>query len=66
MIRINLLSIGPKGRPAKPQYDVRAQFFLGIGLLVVTLAGCWFYWDALEAEIAAKQADKAEKEKQVA
>lgn len=66
MIRINLLSIGPKGRPAKPQYDVRAQVFLGIGLLVVTLAGCWFYWDALEAEIAAKQADKAEKETQVA
>ena len=34
MIRINLLSAGPKGRQAKPQYDVRAQVLLGVGLLV--------------------------------
>ena len=38
MIRINLLSTGPKGRPAKPQYDVRAQVLLGVGLLVMALA----------------------------
>ena len=31
MIRINLLSTGPKGRQAKPQYDVRAQVLLGVG-----------------------------------
>jgi type IV pilus assembly protein PilN len=28
MIRINLLPGGPKGRPTKPQYDVRAQALL--------------------------------------
>ena len=66
MIRINLLSTGPKGRPAKPQYDVRAQLLLGVGLVVVTLAGCWWYSDMLDTEIAEKQAEKAEKEKQVA
>ena len=66
MIRINLLSSGPKGRPAKPQYDVRAQVLLGAGLLVVTVSGCWWYSDSLDAEIAARQAEKEDKTKQVA
>ena len=66
MIRINLLSSGPKGRPAKPQYDVRAQVLLGAGLLVVTVAGCWWYSDSLDTEIAARQAEKEDKTKQVA
>jgi type IV pilus assembly protein PilN len=66
MIRINLLSIGPKGRPAKAQYDVRVQVLLGVGLLIVTLAGCWWYSDSLDAEIAARQAEKEDKTKQVA
>ena len=39
MIRINLLSAGPKTRKAKPQYDVRAQALLGVGVLLVTVAG---------------------------
>jgi type IV pilus assembly protein PilN len=66
MIRINLLSSGPKGRPGKPQYDVRAQVLLGVGLVVITLAGCWWYWDSLDNEIAARQTEKDEKTKQVA
>jgi len=65
MIRINLLP-GPKGRQAKPQYDVRAQALLGVGLVVITLAGCWWYSAALDAELEAKQAEKQDKEKQVA
>ncbi len=65
MIRINLLP-GPKGRKAKPQYDVRAQAMLGIGLLVITLAGCWWYAAALEDELVARQTEKADKTKQVA
>jgi type IV pilus assembly protein PilN len=66
MIRINLLSSGPKGRPAKPHYDVRAQVLLGVGLVIVTMAGCWWYSDSLDTEIAAKQAEKEDKTKQVA
>src|SRR5215831_5991712 len=66
MIRINLLSTGPKGRPAKPQYDVRAQVLLGVGLLVITLAGCWWYSASLDDEIAMRQTEKADKVKQVA
>lgn len=66
MIRINLLSTGPKGRPAKPQYDVRAQALLGVGLFVITLAGCWWYSASLDEEIAARQTEKSDKEKQVA
>jgi type IV pilus assembly protein PilN len=65
MIRINLLP-GPKGRQAKPQYDVRAQALLGVGLVLITLAGCWWYSAALDTEIEAKQAEKQDKEKQVA
>jgi type IV pilus assembly protein PilN len=66
MIRINLLSAGPKGRQAKPQYDVRAQVLLGVGLLVITLSACWWYSVSLDEEIAARQTEKSEKEKQVA
>jgi type IV pilus assembly protein PilN len=65
MIRINLLP-GPKGRQAKPQYDVRAQALLGVGLVLITLAGCWWYSAALDTEIEARQAEKQDKEKQVA
>lgn len=65
MIRINLLP-GPKGHKAKPQYDVRAQALLGIGLLCITLAGCWWYSAALDEEITLRQSEKVDKEKQVA
>ncbi|BCA56762.1 putative Type IV pilus biogenesis protein PilN [Nitrospira sp. KM1] len=65
MIRINLLP-GPKGRQAKPQYDVRAQALLGVGLVVVTLAGCWWYSATLDEELEARQTEKSEKTKQVA
>ncbi len=65
MIRINLLP-GPKGRKAKPQYDVRAQALLGVGLVLVTLAGCWWYSASLDEELEVKQIEKGEKTKQVA
>lgn len=65
MIRINLLS-GPKARQARPQYDVRAQAMLGVGIILVTLAGCWWYSISLDNEIEAQQQEKQEKEKQVA
>src|SRR3979409_285198 len=65
MIRINLLP-GPKGRKAKPQYDVRAQALMGVGILFITLAGCWWYSASLDEEINVKQTEKLDKEKQVA
>jgi len=65
MIRINLLP-GPKGHKAKPQYDVRAQALLGVGMLCITLAGCWWYSVSLDDEISARLAEKVDKEKQVA
>jgi type IV pilus assembly protein PilN len=65
MIRINLLP-GPKGRKAKPQYDVRAQAMLGVGLVIITVAGCWWYSSALDEELEARQTEKSEKTKQVA
>ncbi len=65
MIRINLLPSGPKGRSAKPQYDVRAQVLLGVGMILVTLAGCWWYSASLDSELEARQETKREKEKQV-
>lgn len=64
MIRINLLS-GPKGRAAKPQYDVRAQALLGVGVLLVTIAGCWWYSASLDEAIEARQEEKLAKERQV-
>ena len=66
MIRINLLAGGPKGRSAKPQYDVRAQVLLGVGMILVTLAGCWWYSVSLDSELEARQEEKRDKEKQVA
>ena len=66
MIRINLLPGGPKGRAAKPQYDVRAQALLGVGVILITLAGCWWYSASLDSELEARQEEKRDKEKQVA
>ena len=66
MIRINLLATGPRTRKAKPQWDVRAEAFLGVGILLVTLTGCWYYAAALDDEIQAKQSEKLGKDKQVA
>ena len=65
MIRINLLP-GPKGRQAKPQYDVRAQVLLGAGVIVIALAGCWWYSASLDSELEAQQEEKTAREKQVA
>lgn len=64
MIRINLLP-GHKGRTAKPQYDVRAQALLGVGVLLVTIAGCWWYSVSLDEVLEARQEEKVDKEKQI-
>jgi type IV pilus assembly protein PilN len=45
---------------------VRAQAMLGVGIILVTLAGCWWYSISLDNEIEAQQQEKQEKEKQVA
>lgn len=37
-----------------------------MGLLLITLAGCWWYAAALNEEIEARQTEKLDKEKQVA
>jgi type IV pilus assembly protein PilN len=66
MIRINLLTTGPKTRKSKPQWDVRAEALLGVAVLTMTLAGCWWYAASLDEEIEAKQTEKQDKEKQVA
>ena len=66
MIRINLLAIGPKARKVKPQWDVRAEALLGVGVLMVTLVGCGYYASSLDDEIQTKQSDKQNKDKQVA
>ncbi|WHZ22525.1 MAG: Type IV pilus biogenesis protein PilN [Nitrospira sp.] len=66
MIKINLLATGPKARKATPQWDVRAEAFLGVGVLTITLAGCWWYASSLDDEIQAKQNEKQSKDKQVA
>lgn len=65
MIRINLLP-GPRGKQAKPQSDVRAEALLGVGLIIMTLAGCWWYSESLDSDIEARQVEKQGKEKQVA
>lgn len=66
MIKINLLATGPKARKAKPQWDVRAEALLGVGVLAITLTGCWLYASSLDDEIQAKQNEKQSKDKQVA
>lgn len=66
MIRINLLATGPKARKAKPQWDVRAEALLGVGILLITLTGCWYYASSLDDEIQAKQNEKQGKDVQVA
>lgn len=66
MIRINLLATGPKARKAKPQWDVRAEALLGVGMLLITLTGCWYYASSLDDEIQAKQSEKLAKDTQVA
>ena len=65
MIRINLLP-GPKARTAKPQFDVRAQALLGVGVILIVLAGCWWYSASLDSEIEARQEVKRDNERQVA
>jgi type IV pilus assembly protein PilN len=66
MIKINLLATGPKTRKVKPQWDVRAEALLGVGVLLLTLVACWYYASSLDDEIQAKQSEKQTKDQQVA
>ena len=52
MIRINLLTTGPKGRPAKPQYDVRAQVLGGKCWTAPVLANGLIYCRNSRGDIA--------------
>lgn len=65
MIRINLLPRA-KGRPTKPQYDMRAQVLLGVGVILITVAGCWWYAASLDSTLEVQQEEKRGREKQVA
>jgi len=66
MIRINLLA-GPRARKGvRPQWDVRAELALGVGLIVLTLGACFYYSVMLDQEIEARQAEKRDKQRQVA
>jgi type IV pilus assembly protein PilN len=65
MIRINLLTV-PRARAVKRQWDVGLELASGIAVVLLMLAGWWFYGETLESEIANKQLEKADKEKQLA
>lgn len=65
MIRINLLA-GPRARKVKPEWDVRAELALAIGLVVLTVGACLYYSGMLDQEIEARQAEKLDKQKQLA
>jgi type IV pilus assembly protein PilN len=66
MIRINLLASGPKAQKVRPQYDVRAQAMLGVGVILIVLAGCWWYSSVLDDEFEMLQTEKQNKERQIA
>jgi type IV pilus assembly protein PilN len=64
MIRINLLA-GPRARKIRPEWDVRAELALGVGLIVLTGGACFYYSGMLDQEIEARQAEKQDKQKQL-
>ena len=53
MIRINLLA-GPRARKIRPEWDVRAELALAVGLVVLTLGACFYYSGMLDQEIEAR------------
>src|SRR5579884_1633745 len=65
MIRINLLP-APRARAGKRQWDVRLEVATAIGVIVLVLVGWLFYGDMLDDEMNTRQAEKQEKEKQLA
>ena len=64
MIRINLLA-GPRARKIRPEWDVRAELALAVGLVVLTGGACFYYSGMLDQEIEARQAEKQDKQKQL-
>ena len=45
---------------------MRAQAILGAGVILITLAGCWWYAASLDSALEVQQEEKQNKEKQVA
>jgi type IV pilus assembly protein PilN len=64
MIRINLLP-GPRARAAQKRWDVRLEAAGAAGLILLTLASCWYYSGVLDGEIEARQLEKQEKGKRL-
>lgn len=64
MIRINLLA-GPRARKIRPEWDVRAELALAVGLVVLTGGACFYYSGMLDQEIETRQAEKQDKQKQL-
>jgi type IV pilus assembly protein PilN len=65
MIRINLLG-GPRARAEKAQWDVRLELVGGVAFVVLVIVGCLYYSGVLDDEIAARQREKEQKQKQLA
>src|ERR1041384_5339473 len=65
MIRINLLTV-PRARAVKRQWDVGLELASAIAVMILVLAGRWFYGETLESEIVNKQTEKQDKEKELA
>ena len=65
MIRINLLTV-PRARAVKRQWDVGLELASAIAVMILVLAGWWFYGETLESEIVNKQTEKQDKEKELA
>jgi type IV pilus assembly protein PilN len=65
MIRINLLG-GPRARTEAAQWDVRMEVAGGVGVVLLAIVGCLFYSGVLDDEIAARQVEKEQKQKQLA
>ncbi len=67
MIRINLIA-GPRVKKTAQttQLDARVEGLIGITVLLLSLMGCWMYVGTVQAEREAKEAEKADKDKQVA
>ncbi|WP_447979925.1 PilN domain-containing protein [Candidatus Nitrospira bockiana] len=65
MIRINLLP-APRTKGGKRQWDVRLEVFSALAVVILVVGAWFFYGELLEDEIATKQIEKQDKEKQLA
>lgn len=65
MIRINLLPEPRLLKGAKKQWDVRLEGGGALVLILGTVGACFYYAGVLDEEIAARQLDKQNREKQI-